>query len=92
MLTSCKKPLIFVKESFLKSGRTLERPLHSVLSHSAIILLIQHFMGHFTVVTLMYISAALSEEVAKEGDLWDSEIRLNSLGLLSLDKALSTVC
>ena len=30
--------------------------------------------------------------MAKEGDLWDSEIGLNSLSLLSLDKALSGVC
>lgn len=36
-------------------------------------------MGHFTVVILIEISAVLSEEVAKEGDLWDSEIWLNSL-------------
>lgn len=30
--------------------------------------------------------------MAQEGDLWDSEICLNSLSLLSLDKALSRVC
>lgn len=32
-------------------------------------LLFQRFMGHFTVVTLIEISAELPEEVAKEGDL-----------------------
>lgn len=48
-------------------------------------------MGHVAVVTLLAISAVLSGEVVRERDLWDLEMRLNSLGLLSLDKALSGV-
>lgn len=76
-----KKLVISYEKSFVQSD----------FSHSAVIFVLQSFMGHFVVV-LMEISAVLSEEVAKDGDLWDSEIRLNSFRLLSLDKALSTAC
>lgn len=34
--------------------------------------------------------SVLLEEVAKAGDLWDSEMLRNSLSLLSVDKALSS--
>lgn len=67
MLTSHVKRFLISFEKRRMNTRDAAAKCLSSLSHSAVMLLLQRFMGHFAVVTLMQISAVLSEEEAKRG-------------------------